>query len=51
MRIWKEIEQRQVYHEMWGWGIATAESNDGYLYIHFDSDPWFPKTMRVDEVE
>ena len=52
MRTWTDIiEQRKVYHEVWGWGVATAESNDGLLFVHFDSDPWNPKRIPAEEVE
>ena len=49
--IWTEITQRRVYHPTWGWGTATAESNTGLLSVHFDADPWFPKRVKVEEVE
>ena len=52
MRIWYELtEQKKVYHAEWGWGVATSESNDGLLFVHFDADPWYPKRVTKEEVE
>ena len=38
--FWKEVEQRKVWSEVWGFGVVTAERTDGVLAVQFDSNPW-----------
>jgi hypothetical protein len=50
MKFWREVEQRKVWSEEWGFGIVTAERSDGVLAVQFDSNPWVVVHMNPTDV-
>lgn len=51
MKFWREVAQRRVYSQEWGFGVVTAERSDGVLGVQFDSDPWVVHHLDPSEVE
>ena len=49
--FWREVTQRRVYSEEWGFGLVTAERSDGVLGVQFYSDPWVVHHLDPSEVE
>ncbi len=51
MKIWRNVDQRKVWSEEYGFGVVTAERSDGILAIQFDNNPWVMRYINHSEVK